>query len=306
LAPDVVAGLENCIDALTTPGDAIAVQTPAYPPFLTAILQANRNLVTIPLTQGEIDFDELEARLRLSRARVFILCNPHNPTGRVFSRAELGQLAAITARHQVLVVSDEIHGDLVYPGHEFVPFASLGAEVGERTITLTSASKTFNIAGLRLALCIVADRHLRERLLALPQSRWSVYGVLGVRATLAAWSCAGAKWHASLLSHLQRLRSLSERLVSRHLPEVGYRAPQASYLAWLDFRAMQLPQEPAEFFLREAKVALSAGLDFGSEGSGRARLNFATSESLLGEIFGRLAQASERRSVVPSSIASPE
>jgi cystathionine beta-lyase len=289
--PDVVSGLANCIEALTAPGDSVLVQTPIYPPILSCIANSGRQIAASAISGDSIDFDALAQTASRSRARLMILCNPHNPTGRVFTRAELTRLASLALDHDLVVVSDEIHADLTHPGHQHVPFASLGPEITARTVTLNSASKAFNIAGLRCAVCVTQSPALRLRLASLPAQRWSTFSALGVRAALAAWTDAGASWLSACVEHLSLMR---ERLVWRladGLPAIKCTRPQAGYLAWLDCRALELDTTPAQFFLERARVALSAGAEFGEPGRGFVRLNFATSRDILDRILDRMIKA---------------
>lgn len=294
LAPDVVGGIDNCIEALTRPGDGILVQTPIYPPFMGSVRVSGRRLVDHALLEGRIDFDSLERLVATERPRMFLLCNPHNPTGRSFNLQELRQLAALAARYELLVVSDEIHADLLYDRRRHIPFASIDEDTAARTITLNSASKSFNIAGLRLAVCHVSNPGLRERLLRLPPHRWAAYSTLGVRATNVAWSEAGEQWLAACVSHLQRMRDKLATELPSAIPGVRYRPPEATYLAWLDCRAAGFPGDPAQFVLEQAQVALSPGSDFGAPGAGHMRINFATCEAILDEILRRIGSACAR------------
>ncbi len=291
LSPDVVGGIDNCIEALTAPGDGVVVQTPIYPPFMGSVRAAGRRLVEHPLVAGQIDFDALAQLLAAQRPRMLLLCNPHNPSGRCFTAAELSQLGALAERNDVIVVSDEIHGDLVFDGRTHVPFASLDRALAARTITLSSASKAFNIAGLRLAVCHVSNERLRGKLLALPPHRWAAYSTLAVRATLAAWTADGERWLAQCVAHLQAMR---DRLAAR-LPGILYgavhRPPEATYLSWIDCRQIDFGAEPAQFLLERARVAVSPGGDFGAPGVGHIRINFATSAPLLDEIMSRIGRA---------------
>jgi cysteine-S-conjugate beta-lyase len=290
VAPDVVSGLVNSIEALTDPGDAVLVQTPIYPTFLSCVRASGRRLVESPSVAETIDFAALEAAITEHRVRMFLFCNPHNPTGRCFTRAELLQLGELAAAHDVIIVSDEVHADLVYPGHTHIPFASLSPQCGARTVTVNSASKSFNLAGLRCAVCVVEAPELKQRLTSLPPQRWTPFSTLGIRASLAAWSDQGEAWLTACVEHLRRAR---DHVVRRFSEESRIRcvAPQASYLAWLDCRELALSSEPAEFFLQRARVALSAGLDFGEPGRGHARLNFATSDEILDQILDRIIRA---------------
>jgi len=281
--PDVVGGIANCIEALTDPGDAILVQTPAYPPLLGSVRVAGRTLIEQAIDRGPIDFDALDAALGRHKVRMLLFCHPHNPLGRVFAADELRAVAALAERHDLVIVSDEVHADLTFPGRPHLPFASFAPE---RTVTLNAPSKAFNVAGLRTAIC-VAPPGLRARLAALPPTRWSAFSTLGVRAALAAWSDEGAAWLDTCLVHLLAMRDrVGERLPS----SIGYEPPDASYLAWLDCRALGL-DDPAEFFLDRAGVQLSPGSDFGAAGVGHVRLNFATSAEILDEMLERMARA---------------
>lgn len=290
---EVVQGIYVAIDRFSEPGDGVVVQTPVYPPFLAAVRKMRRRLVESPLVAGRdgwaIDPDDL-LRKADEGARIFLLCNPQNPTGRVFTRAELEAIASIAVERGWIVVADEIHADLVYGGRAHVPFASLGAEVAARTITLTSASKAFNIPGLRCALAHFGSDELRRRFRSLPHGIRGGLGALGQAATIAAWD-RGQDWLDAALAHLDGNRRFVADFVTERWPEVRHHAPEATFLAWLDFRALALPQAPQAYFLERARVALSAGEWFGTPGQGFARLNFATSRALLGEILARLDAA---------------
>lgn len=282
--PDVVGGIANCIEALTGPGDAVLVQTPAYPPLLGSVRIAGRQLIEHPLVDGMTDFADLERVVAAQRVRMILFCHPHNPSGHCFRRAELETLARIAREHGVTIVSDEVHADLTFAGHKHIPFATIAPEI---TVTLNAPSKAFNLAGLRTAVC-VASGELRTRLKALPPTRWTAFSTLGARAALAAWSDAGEAWLIDCVAYLQRRRDRLLRTLSRDCPIIGFAPPEAGYLAWLDCRALGL-DDPARFFLDSARVALSPGLDFGAPGRGFARLNFATSDVILDEIVARMA-----------------
>jgi cysteine-S-conjugate beta-lyase len=291
LMPDVVGGLANCVEALTEPGDGVLVQTPIYPPFLATVAAAGRRLVAHPLVDGRIDLQDLDRTLRARPATLLLLCNPHNPTGRCFTVDELQGLLEIAETHGLTVVADEVHADLVYAGHRHIPFASLSPQAARRTVTLNSASKAFNTAGLRTAVWVASDPGLRARLLALPSTRWNAFSTIGVRATLAAWSDEGEEWLHGCVGHLQRMRGLiGERLACAPV-KAAWTPPEAGYLAWLDFRGSGLGDDPASWLLDKARVALSPGPEFGAPGQGFARLNFATSQDVLGQILSRIEQA---------------
>lgn len=293
LLTEVVQGLYLSLLALTAPGDGVLVQTPIYPPFLSAVRETQRRLLLSPLVdQGQrfgIDFELLSAQG--ADARVLMLCHPHNPTGRVFERAELHRLAELAIEHDWLVLSDEIHADLVYPGRDFIPFASLAPEVARRTITLSSASKAFNIAGLRCAVAHFGTRELRARFEAfLPSHARGGVGLLAQQATLAAWA-EGDQWLSDVKGQLDRQRQRLATALAQRLPAVKMYPPEATYLAWLDCRGLQLPQPPGSFFRHHARVALNDGAAFGPGFESFVRLNFATSASILDEILERMAGA---------------
>ncbi|MBW2394341.1 MAG: pyridoxal phosphate-dependent aminotransferase [Deltaproteobacteria bacterium] len=292
---NVVQGLDASILLHTKPGQGVIVQTPIYPPFLAAVEHSERRLVENPLVRGasrfEIDFDQLEASID-DDTRLFMLCNPHNPTGRAFERSELLQLGEIVLRHDLIVVSDEIHGDLVYAGHEHVPFASLSPELAERTITLTAATKAFNIAGLPIAFAVFGSQELKQPFRKLPPHVLGHGGILDDAATLAAWT-DGQAWLDAVLSYLAENRQRVIAFFSERFPGVRLLPPDATYLAWLDFQELDLPGNPREFFLERGRVALSPGSDFGSQGERCARLNFATSKNILEAILERMAKALE-------------
>jgi cystathionine beta-lyase len=293
---EVVQGIYVALDRYCARGEGVLVQTPVYPPFLRAVRELERRRVENPLAIGaarfEIDFDQLRAVA--ADARVFLLCNPQNPTGRVLERSELEALAALAVAHDWVVIADEIHADLVYAGRAHVPFGSLGPEVAARTVTLSSASKAFNIPGLRCAVAHFGSDALRERFLSLPRALRGGNGALGQAATLAAWR-AGDPWLAEVLAYLDGNRRAVAAFVAEHWPAVRTWLPEATFLAWLDFRALALPRSPHAFFLERARVALSEGLAFGEPGRGFARLNFATSRPILDEILARLDGALRER-----------
>ena len=289
---DVVQGVYLALDAYSEAGDGVLIQTPIYPPFLRAVDETRRRLVSNPLvsngTRYELDLDGVRAAPE--NTRILLLCNPHNPSGRVLEQGELAALAELAASRDWVIVSDEIHADLVYPGSRHIPIASLGPDVAARTVTLTSATKSFNIPGLRCAVAAFGTRELRERFNRRPTHERGGLGSLGIAATVAAWRDSDAWLEAVLRTLAERRDQLGKRL-ARDFPAVGYHSPEASYLGWLDFRGLALDPSPYRFFLERARVALSAGEIFGEPGRGFARLNFGTTAALLDEILDRLAAA---------------
>ena len=293
LVPDVMAGVDAILRLAAEPGDSVVINPPVYPPFFEHITGGHRRVVEVPLVRAdgrhELDFAGLEAAFAAG-ARGYLLCNPHNPTGRVFSAADLGRIASLAEQYGVLVLSDEIHASLTLPGARHTPFVSLGGAAAEQGMTLASASKAFNIAGLKGAVA-VAGSASRQRLLArLPSSCQYGAGLFGVLASLAAWS-SGDEWLDALLAQLDHARTEFGRLLRQRLPDAGYVPPEASYLAWVDCSRLGLGPEPAEVFLDRGRVALGRGLDFGPPGDGFVRVTIGTSSALLAEIVDRMAAA---------------
>lgn len=291
---EVVQGMYVALEAYSEPGDGVVVQTPIYPPFLGSVRDTKRELVENRMRPGdgrlEFDLDALEAAIT-PRCRVFLFCNPHNPSGRVHSREELERVGALAVEHDLVIVSDEIHADLVYDGREHVPLATLSPEVAARTVTLTSASKAFNIPGLRTAIAHFGDETLQRRFNTVFQRhvRGGI-GLFGIYATMAAWRW-GQPWLDEVVPYLAGNRDfVAERLAER-LPEVTFLRPEATYLSWLDCRALGIDGPPAAHFLRDGQVALSEGRLFGPGWDGYVRLNLGTSRPILAEVIDRMAKA---------------
>lgn len=294
---DVVQGMHATVFALSEPGDGVVVLTPIFPPFRDLVRVLGRSLVECPLhddgTRFVLDPDTLRRAID-SRARILLLCSPHNPTGRVFSRAELQALADIALERDLTIVSDEIYADVVYPGAQHLPIATLAPEVAARTVTLASATKAFNIAGVRCGLLHFGSAELQQRLLQrLPEGLLGPVSTLGMDATTAAWS-AGDAWLAAVLAYLQGNRDELARRLRSDLPGVRAYPPESTYLAWLDCRDLGLPVAPAQFFLDEARVALRGGSDFGAGAELGVRLTFATSAEILDQMLDRMASAIKR------------
>lgn len=293
LVSDVTVGVAEVLRLTTEPGSAVVVDTPAYPPFFPTIAEYGRRVLEVPLARTvsgwELDFDGLEQAFT-SGARAYLLCNPHNPTGRVFSRADLERVAALARRYDVVVVSDENHAPLTLPGAVHTPYVSLGEDAVPRSATVISAAKAWNVAGLKCAVVVAGSAALRAQLATLPAEVQTRAGHLGVLAAIAAFR-EGRHWLTDLLAHLDRNRRLLAELLATHLPAVGYIPPQASYLAWLDCAKLSLGDDPAAHFLERGRVALARGLDFGPNGAGFVRLNMGTSSALLTEAVVRMAAA---------------
>jgi cystathionine beta-lyase len=294
---DVVQGIYVALEVYSERGQGVVIQTPIYPPFLGAARHTGRAVVENPLRDTAaghvLDLDGLRAALRPD-TRILLLCNPHNPTGRCFTRAELEGLAELALAHDLVIVSDEIHAEVVFPGRRHLPIATLAPEVEARTLTLTAASKAFNVAGLRCAFGIFGSAELRKRFLELPRHLRGGINALGLEATRAAW-LHGDPWHEAVMDHLAGNRDFLSRFVAGRLPGIALRPPEATYLAWLDCRGLGLEPSPFEFFLERARVGLSDGRHFGAPGEGFVRLNFATSRGILTEALERMARALAER-----------
>ena len=289
---DVMQGVVASIHHLTQPGDGIVLHMPAYHPFLAAISQSGRRVVEVPAERAGdrwvFDHDALDARLATDPARLLVLCHPHNPTGHVFTVDELTTIAEIAGRHDLVVISDEIHAELVHPPNVHVPFASLAADVEARTVTISSSSKAFNLAGLRWAIMHAGFAEMQRALEALPWHYFGAPNLMAVLATEAAWT-AGDSWQRAVAEQLDVNRHLLATLLQQHLPDVDYCVPEATYLAWLDCRALGFGDDPAEVF-RSRGVELSPGPRFGAQGIGFARLNFATGPAVLTRIVEAMAE----------------
>jgi len=293
--PGVIAGFNLALRALIAPGDGLLVQTPVYPPILRAAGNHGLTRDEHALTRDgggryRVDLDAF-ARAVGPRTRAFLLCNPHNPVGRVFERAELEGMAAVCTRRDLWIVADEIHGELLLDGRRHVPIATLSPEIEARTITFMAPSKTFNLPGLKCAVAIVPNASLRDRLTAAVADLVPKINVLGHAAAVAAYR-NGDTWLEALLSYLEGNRDFLAKEVPRRLPGVTLAPPEATYLAWLDCRGARIPGgDPYTFFLERAKVALNDGRLFGPGGEGFVRLNFGCPRALLAEGLERMAKA---------------
>jgi cystathionine beta-lyase len=225
-------------------------------------------------------------------ARLLMLCNPHNPTGRVLTRAELKAIADWACERDAIVVSDEVHADLVYDGRRHIPLATLGPEIAARTVTLSSASKAFNIAGLKCAVMHFGSEALQARFhTRIPAYLLGHLGAIGADAAVAAWSEETDPWLEALVSQLQANRDHLAAVLARELPGVRYYPNEGTYLAWLDCTALGLEPSPFEHFLRKAEVALNAGVTFGDQFASCVRLNFGTSPAILDEVLERMIRS---------------
>ena len=290
---DVMQAVETTLWLHTQPGDGVVLFTPVYHPFYPAVTSIGRRVVPVQLDpEGwRIDPERFASAIDAT-TRVILICNPHNPTGRVLNAEELAAIAEVAQRHDLLVISDEIWGDLTHPGYKHVPIASLGDEIAARTVTISAASKAFNIAGLHCAVAHIGHDGVQAALGELPRHLLGAVGSPGAEATLAAWT-QGEPWLEEVRAHLTRQRDHLAARLAEELPAVGFSVPDATYLAWLDFRGMGLGSDPAKVILERGRIALSAGSDFGVEGEGFARLNFATSREILDAIIDGIVVATK-------------
>ncbi|MFZ6029940.1 MAG: MalY/PatB family protein [Chloroflexota bacterium] len=295
--PGVIRGFNRACHMVTERGGGVLVQTPVYYPILWAPGNAGLARQEAGLTcradgSYTIDWEAFEAAIT-PETRLLILCNPHNPVGRVLRQDELARMAEICLRHDVLICSDEIHCDLLFPGHNHTPIASLDAEVAARTITLMAPSKTFNIAGLDCAFAVVQNASLRRRYLHAHRGLISGVNVLGWTAALAAYR-DGQEWLAQVLAYLQANRDFLADFVRKELPGIQMSPLEGTYLAWLDCRSLPIEGSPYEFFLKQARVALNDGALFGHGGEGFVRLNLGCPRSTLVQALERMKAAISR------------
>jgi cystathionine beta-lyase len=291
---ELIQAMYATLMVFSEPGDGVVLQTPIYPPFLVAIKDTQRRLVDSPLrddgTRYVLDIEGVRNAIDAT-TRVLMVCNPHNPTGRVFDRAELHVLGDLAVQHDLVILVDEIHQDLIYAGHEHVPMATLGPEIAARTITITSATKGFNIAGLRCALMHFGSAALKERFhQVLPERLLGQVSTIGIDATVAAWRL-GQPWLEAVMARLTANRDLLSQFVASELPMVRYYPPEGTYLAWLDCRALGLTPSPMQYFLEHAGVAYGEGSMFGPQGETCIRLNFACTPDVLQRALEQTATA---------------
>jgi cystathionine beta-lyase len=298
IMPGVVTAFNVACRAFCAPGDGVLIQSPVYPPMRTA--QANFGLTRdeMELTRGadgrySVDYDLMDATVS-ERTKLFLLCSPHNPTGRVFTQDELARMAEICLRRDLVICSDEIHADLVYPPHRHQPIASLDREVAARSITLMAPSKTFNIPGLGFSFAVIENRDLRKRYKAAAADIVPHPTPLGYTAALAAYTECDA-WLAECVNYLQGNRDELARFLSERLTQVRMAPPEATYLAWLDFSAYNLDETPHRFFLTHANVAVNDCEPFGPGSCGFARLNFGCPRATLVEALERIARSLSSR-----------
>jgi len=292
-SPGVVFGLYTAVSALTNPGDSVLIQRPVYYPFSASINDLGRNLVNSPLVYSKgcysVDFDDFEKKITENQVKLFILCNPHNPVGRVWSREELLKMGQICLAHDVYIVSDEIHSDFVYPGHKHTVFASLSPELEQRTITCTAPSKTFNLAGLQISNLFITNPEIRKKfLLAVRKTGYSQANLMGMIACQAAYE-NGAPWLDALLLYLAENIEYVRQTLQKDFPGVSLVEPQGTYLLWLDFTGLGLTDEQLrQKIVSDCGLWLDHGTMFGPEGEGFQRINIACPRATVVEALDRL------------------
>ena len=298
--PGVVFAIAAAIRASTKEGEAVLLQQPVYYPFAEAIRDNRRRLVNNPLklTDGhyEIDFEDFEEKIIANGVKLFLLCSPHNPVGRVWKKWELERIGEICLKHGVLVISDEIHSDFTYPGHTHLVFASLRKEFAENCIICTAPSKTFNLAGLQVSNIFIPHKELRQRFRkAVAQTGYSQVNLMGLAATQAAYE-TGEEWLAELKGYLGGNLEFVRTFLGERLPEIKLTEPEGTYLLWLDFRQLGLTEEEREELLvKKAKLWLDSGAIFGAGGEGFERINIACPKSTLRQALGQLEAAVRER-----------
>jgi cystathionine beta-lyase len=294
LMPGVVTGFNLACHALAVPDGEVLIQTPVYHPILhaareTGCLDRQMELTGTPDGAYDVDYD-LFADSITPQTRLFLLCNPHNPVGKVFRKDELLRMAEICLERGVTICSDEIHCDLIYRGQQHFPIAALDPEIAQHTITLMAPSKTFNLAGLQCSFAIIQNRELRERYVNSRKGLVSWVNLMGLQAGLAAYQ-AGGEWLARLLVYLEANRDLLVDFVRANLPGIKIGVPQGTYLAWLDCREAGIEGSPCQFFIERARVGFNDGEIFGPGGKGFVRMNFGTTRALLNEALQRIEHA---------------
>jgi len=298
LIPGIVAGFNLAGHAVSRPGDGVVIQTPAYGPFFNVADNVNLIQQEMELTQGldgkyHVDYDAFETTIT-GRSRIFMLCNPQNPTGRVFRRIELEKMAEICLKHDVVICSDEIHSDLVFSENKHIPIASLSPEISSKTITLIAPSKTFNIAGLKTSVAIITNKELRTNFDNARKGLLGSVNLLGLYASMAAYKY-GEDWLDELLQYLENNRDFLHNYIEKELPGISMAKPEGTFLAWLDCREAGIEGKASEYFKDEAKVLINDGGWFGAGCDGFVRLNFGCPRSQLSEALGMLKGALQRR-----------
>jgi cystathionine beta-lyase len=298
VATDVGVGVVEILRVFAIPGDGVLISSPVYQNFYTWINETKVKCIDVPFIHQQaddvslawsIDWEGIEEAYS-SGIKIHLLCSPHNPIGRVYTKEELSKFVALAVKYNVLIISDEIHSPLEYSEHPFVPILTLGAEAQSQCVVVTAASKGWNIAGLKCAIIVSGSEAMHEKLNALPPALHYRASLLGAFATAVAFDKC-APWLDTVINQLDHNRNLISKLLAEHLPEVIYNPPQHSYLAWFDLSALNLGDEPTAVILDKTKVALNAGHIYGAQWGQFARMNFATSPEIITQAITQMARA---------------
>lgn len=299
--PGVVFAINAAVRALTGIGDSVLIQQPVYYPFSEAVHVNERKLAVNQLVYSEgkysIDFADFEKRIISNNVKLFILCNPHNPVGRVWTRDELARMGDICLKHGVIVISDEIHADFIYPGHKHVVFSDIKPEFREITVTCTAPTKTFNLAGLQVSNIFIPDKALRSNFRhEILKSGYGPPNIMGLVACRAAYS-EGLEWLSELRDYLAKNLDFLRSFITKNIPRVKLVEPEGTYLAWLDFNELGMSNEELDYLIvHEAGLWLDAGTMFGAGGEGFQRINIAYPRAILKKALLQLDQAVRKRS----------
>lgn len=295
VSPGVVPALSMCVLAYSKPGDKIIIQPPVYHPFFDMVLNNGRQLVCNPLTFKDnryfIDFDDLERKID-SKTKMLFLSNPHNPVGRVWTLEELTRLSELCLKHNILILSDEIHSDLIFKPHTHIPILSVSEAIAQQSITAIAPSKTFNLAGLHTSVLIIPNQKLYSEYESVLDRLHIGSGNLFGNIALEAAYKHGEEWLEQLLDYLQGNLDFTRDFLKTHLPDIQLIEPEGTYLLWLGFRNMNLPQkELNDFLIHKAKVGFNDGVIFGEGGEGFQRMNIACPRSVIEKALNRIKDA---------------
>ena len=297
VATDVGVGVVEILRVFAIPGDGVLISSPVYQNFYTWINETKVKCIDVPFIHQQaddvslawsIDWEGIEEAYS-SGIKIHLLCSPHNPIGRVYTKEELSKFVALAVKYNVIIISDEIHSPLEYSEHPFVPILTLGEDAQSHSVVVTAASKGWNIAGLKCAIIVSGSEAMHEKLNALPPALHYRASLLGAFATAVAFDKC-APWLDTVINQLDHNRNLISKLLAEHLPEVIYNPPQHSYLAWFDLSALNLGDEPTAVILDKTKVALNAGHIYGAQWGQFARMNFATSPEIITQAITQMAR----------------
>lgn len=297
--PGVITALAVAIQAYSRPGDKVIIQTPVYPPFYSVVTNNQRRLSINPLIREgstyRMDFDDLERKAADSAAKILLLCSPHNPVGRLWSREELEKVGEICLRHHLILVSDEIHSDLIYPDHRFVPAPSISEEIEKISITCASPSKTFNIPGLRHAMAIIPDNDLREKFIQIKDHCFHLDSgsILGYYAAEAGYRRCGL-WLDELMAYVKDNHDYVENFLDENLPKLSLINAEATYLAWIDFSGLKIPVEEVDHLLEDAGLKLGNGSEFAKDHALFKRVTLGCPRRFVVSMLERLKSVLDR------------